>query len=343
MLRRTEALLKKGWTNSPGHTRRGGKNLAWRPKMSDKVLSEYVPLNMEHPPRRPTSWHAAEFNRLGLTVWPKEVGFYNAGDNFEMTPEMMVRLFEANKDEDFWRAAHNERVVVHLMPRMEKAPKETIVVVRKVLLHHIKRFGADHAIYNAVLQAFAFAKDMESCKILVEEMKSLGLTPNAQTYVNMMLACKMAGLPKAKAEEYFLEGIKSGALDAVMRLDTEFQMWWDQFERLGSFTSSSGLLSVNEEGAKPMPKNMWALWGWDRTERKFQSRKAYVSEQAQLVLGGRSEMAGTLYTAAKRQPWSKYRGLLPFDFKGPSKKRPSLSFKDAPPAEHNHTQCAKAW
>ena len=85
------------------------------------------------------------------------------------------------------------------------------------------------------------------------DMKAAGLEPNGQTYVNLMLAAKLSGQPKSKAEEHFKEGVRTNALQAVMRLDTEFAMWWDQLERMGSFTAKSGYLSVKEEGATPMP------------------------------------------------------------------------------------------
>lgn len=345
MLRRTIPAYKKGWTHNPGRTRRGGKNLAWRPKIAQQTLNEYVPLNLEHPPRRPNAWHAAEFTRLGNTVWPKAVAFYNAGDNFEVTPEMMWRLFEKNHNEPFWTQSHNEQAVVHLMPKVEQQPSVYMPRVKQILDAHVARFGADHAILNAVMQATAFAKDFDGCKALLAEMKRSALVPNAQSYVNMMLAVRMCGLPRQTAEDYFKEGIATNALTAVMRLDTEFQMWWDQLERLGSFTSSSGHLSVKEEGAKPMPKNMWALWGWDRTERKFTTRAERIHTQAEALLGDSKQLFGTTLDNVRRQPWAKYQGLFPFDYSGPrwSRKQSDARLDDAPPAAHNRTRCDPAF
>lgn len=342
MLRRSESLLKKGWTHNPGRTRRGGKNLAWRPKIPERVLEQFVPLNLAFPRRHPNSWHELQFRLLGYTKWPKEIGFYNAGDNFELTPEAMYRLYLKNRDEAFWTRLHNEKVVIHLMPKVEKEPSKYMERVNDVFRHHLKRFGADHYIYNAVMQAVAFTKDLTRCEQLLDEMRTIGLEPNAQTYVNMMLAVRLASAPRERAEAYFQEGIKTGALGAVMRLDTEFQMWMDQLERMGSFTAERGHLSVNDEGAKPMPLDMWALWGWHRSEAKFISRKRMINEQVQNRVRSGKELVGTVYSKARRQPWAKYNGMFPFDYNGPARRR-GVSFSDAPVAERNAETCGTAF
>lgn len=375
-MRRTQCLFKKGWTNSPGRTRRGAKNLAWRPKMSEKTLNEFVPLAMEHPPRRPNGWHPAEFSRLGHTVWPKEVAFYNAGDNFEVTPEMWWRLFEKNSDAPFWTPHHNEQAVVHLMPKVEGDPKTYLPRVDAVLQRHIARFGADHIIYNVVMQARAFGRDFSGCEQIFKAMKAVAplapspsaeaggetmattdasaLVPNGQTYVNMMLAVRLCDKPKELAEHYFKEGVSTGALQAVMRLDTEFAMWWDQLERLGSFTSSSGHLANKVEGAKPMPRNMWALWGWGRDERKFVSRAQLIRERAADALTAPTRrtalgLYGTVYDSVRRQPWAKYQGLFPWDRSGPKRQggqafqRYGVRLSDAPKATFNSVPCDPAY
>lgn len=331
MLQRTSLLLKKGWTHNPGRTRRGAKNLAWRPKINGTTLEQFVPLSMVFPRRRLNAWHAREFNRLGLVQWPKEVAFYNAGDNFEVTPAMMYRLFERNKAETFWTPAHNEKTIVHLLPLVEQDPAVHMPRVAAVFAAHIARFGADHLIYNARLQAMAFAKDFDGTLRLFKEMGGLGLAPNTQTIVNLMLAAKLSGKPKATAEQLFTDGIRAGAIEAVMRLDVEFQMWWDQLERLGSFTGDRGHLSVKEEGARPIPRDMFALWGWDRNEPKFISRRQMVHQQVELQTRSGHHLFGTVYTKHRRQPWANYKGMFPRDYKGPQTRRPVMSFDDAPP------------
>lgn len=40
----------------------------------------------------------------------------------------------------------------------------------------------------------------------------------------MMLACKLCNLPRDKIEHYFIEGMKSGAFEVIMRADVEFDM-----------------------------------------------------------------------------------------------------------------------
>nr|CCC93265.1 conserved hypothetical protein [Trypanosoma congolense IL3000] len=342
MLRCSNVLLKKGWTHNPGRTRRGGKNLAWRPKMSERVLDQFVPLNLAFPRRHPNSWQEMQFRLLGYAKWPKEIGFYNAGDNFELTPEAAYRIFKWNCDEAFWTQLHNEKTIVYLLPLVEKDPETNMKRVDDIFRHHLKRFGADHYIYNAVMQASAFAKNFSRCSDLLNEMRSLNLEPNAQSYVNMMLASRLAGKPREQTELFFQEGIRTGALTAVMRLDTEFQMWMDQLERLGSFTAGSGHLSVNEEGAAPMPRDMWALWGWHRSEPKFISRKKMIHEQVQNRLRSGRELVGTVYSKSRRQPWAKYNGMFPFDYNGPSRRR-AVSFVDAPAPVGNAEACGTAF
>eukprot|EP00796_Vickermania_ingenoplastis_P010104 gene10104-7071_t len=341
MLRGTAVLLKKGWTHTPGRTRRGGKNLAWRPKISEAKLNESVRLNLVHPRRHPNTWQERQFNYLGYTMWPKELGFYNAGDNFELTPEASWRIYLKCRDEPFWSRLHNEQTVVHLLPLVEKNPEPNMKNVTEVFRHHLCRFGADHYIYNVVMQAAAFGKRFSQCETMLEEMNRIGLEPNGQTYVNMMLGARLSGLPREKAEKFFKEGVQKGALTAVMRLDTEFQMWMDQLDRLGSFTTS-GHLSINEEGASPMPRDMFAIWGWHKSEAKFRSRKDMIEENVRARVHAGRELIGTVYTKSRRQPWSLYGGMLPHDFNGPPQ-APPTSFPDAPPPENDEKTSDKAW
>ncbi|KAH8616673.1 hypothetical protein ERJ75_000459600 [Trypanosoma vivax] len=342
MLRNSGVLLKKGWTHNPGRTRRGGKNLAWRPKIPERTLEQFVPLNLAFPRRHPNNWQERQFHFLGYVKWPKEIGFYNAGDNFELTPEAMYRIYKRNCDEPFWTQLHNEKAIIHLLPVVEQEPAKHMERVNDIFRHHLKRFGADHYIYNAVMQAAAFAKDFPRCEQLLSEMRTLGLEPNAQSFVNMMLAARLAGKPREVAEVYFQEGIKTGALSAVMRLDTEFRMWMDQLDHLGSFTATKGYLSVKEEGAAPMPRDMWALWGWHRSESKFISRQRMIAEQVRNRLRSGKELVGTVYSKARRQPWAKYNGMFPFDYNGPAY-RPAVSFADAPPPVNGAESCGRAF
>lgn len=331
MLRQTSALLKKGWTHNPGRTRRGGKNLAWRPKISEAKLNAFVPLNLVHPRRHPNSWQELQFNYLGYIKWPKSIAYYNAGNNFEITPEASWRLYLRCRDEEFWNRLHNEKTIIHILPEVERSPQSMMERVQDIFRHHLKRFGADHYIYNAVMQASAFAKNFSYCEQLFKEMECIGLDPNAQTYVNMMLAAKLCGLPAARSEQYFLLAIKNDALKAVMRLDTEFKMWMDQFDRFGSFTAASGFLSKHtDDKAKPTPEDMWALWGWHRSEPKFISRKDVIRQQVRQMCATGKELTGTLFTKIRRQPWARYNGMLPIDYKGPPY-RPPTRFLDAPP------------
>lgn len=329
MLRRTEVALKKGWTHSPGRTRRGGKNLAWRPKMSEGKLNQFVPLALVHPRRHPNNWQALQFHALGYTKWPKDIGFYNAGDNFEVTPEAAWRLYQHARDEPYWSKLHSEKSVIALLPLVEKAPAANMERVMDVFRHYLRRFGADHYIYNAVMQAAAFSKDYNQAERLFQEMEALGLEPNAQSYVNMMLAARLCDLPQEKGEAYFKRAVKDGAMRSVMRVDTEFKMWMDQLERLGSFTASSGFLSVNEEGAAPMPRDMWALWGWHKSESKFVSRSELIAEQVRARVHGGKELIGTVYSKVRRQPWAKNNTMTRHDFNGPPRRAP-ITFPDAP-------------
>lgn len=329
MLHCSRLALKKGWTHTPGRTRRGGKNLAWRPKISEGKLQEMVRLHLIHPRRHPNAWQERQFHYLGYTMWPKEIGFYNKGDNFEMTPEGSWRLYNKCANESFWTKLHNERTIIHLLPEVEKNPKENMLRVQCIFRHHLSRYGADHYIYNAVMQAAAFAKRFSQCKEMLEEMKRLGLEPNGQTYVNMMLGARLSGEPVEVIEKYFKEGVHSGALTAVMRLDTEFKMWMDQLKRLGSF-QTEGYLSVSDEGASPMPRDMFAIWGWHKSEAKFRSRKELMDEQVRSRVHSGRELIGTVYTKTRRQPWARYGGMLPADFNGPPI-RTARHFEDAPP------------
>lgn len=342
-------LLKKGWTYNPGASNRGGKNTIWRPKMTENRLRPFTFLDFEHPRRRPDSWNEYEIRRLGIVAWPKAVGFFNKGDNFELTPEMCWRLFLRNKNEEHWTPEDNEQVIINLIPTVELNPQENIPKIEQVFAQHVERFGVDHIIYNAVLQAVAFSRDLPRCQEIFIEMQQQGLVPNAQTYVNMMLACRLEGKEnsKDKASKYFNEAVQTGALESVVRLDTEFQMWWDQLTRMGSFTekekeheqqsSSSSFLATaaKEEGAKPLPEDPFALWGWDsRAERKFDTkfghvRRAVINQNR----GGRS--LGSVFNSYNREPWHRYKGMLKWDFNGPPKKvpdSPRSPFEDAPPS-----------
>lgn len=344
MLRQTQLNLKKGWTYHPGTTQRGAKNMAWRPKMSERRMNNFFPLYVESPSRRPNIWQEKEFSRLGLREWPKEVGFYNAGDNFELTPEMTYRLFVSGNNESYWTPQHNEKTVIALMPLVEKQAPQAIDRVQEVFQHHIKAFGADHCIYNVVMQAYAFAKDLERCKALYAEMKAIGLDPNAQTYVNLMLASKLGGEGREKVEEWFTMAVKDGALMPVVRLDTEFQMWWDQLERMGSFTSAEGFLANNEEGAKAKPTDMWATWGWDRRlERKFVSRNEYIRDEIARRTGSGKALYGSVYQSVKRRPWASYKGLLPYDWSGPNVAKSSQKVARPPAPEHNKVKAGNSY
>jgi hypothetical protein len=322
---------------------RGAKSPAWNPKLPDARKNKFFFLDFEHPRRRPETWQPLEFRRLGMEEWPKEVGFFNAGDNFELTPEFSYRLFEHNRDAAFWTAQHNERTIIALLPLVEKDPAAHLPRVETIFQAHVERFGVDHLVYNAALQAVAFARDLPRCEEMLREMVALRLEPNAQTYVTMMLAARLAANSKEKARSFFDEAVRTGALHAVMRLDTEFEMWWAQLERMGSFTESRGYLSVNEEGARPRPRDVFAIWGWDRDERKFRSRQEYIAEEAQKRTMGGAVTAGTVWSSYKREPWWKNKGMRRADFVGPPKRGPSRFFADAPPSPQSAPVAGKGY
>lgn len=339
-MQRTIVLLKKGWTIHPGgrNATRGCKNAAWNPKWTDTRKALFLHTRFQYPKIRPATWQPREFERVGHVEWPKAVGFWNAGDNWELTPEMHWRLFLRNKDEPWWTKQNNEQTIVHLMPLVEKAPAEHLPRVDAVFQAHVTRFGNDHMISNAVMQAKAFARDMPGCLAVFENMSNQQLEPNAQSYVNLMLACKLCGLPKVQAEKYFTEGLRTGSLSAVMRPDTEFQMWWDQLNRMGSFTAEEGFLSNQEEGSKPRPSDMFASIGWGQQERKHLTLQERVRQQKALASPLRSHTVGTVMTNVRREPWSKYQGYRKQEFVGPTADRGrreqlAAMFADAPPPE----------
>ena len=122
------------------------------------------------------------------------------------------------------------------------------------------------------------------------------------------------------AEAFWDEAVREKAITPTLRADYEFKMWMAQFERIGSFTSGHGFLSVNEEGAAPRPRNMWALWGWDRTERKFISARDRVRQEADRQIAPGNRIGRSLVSSLQRRPWYRYKGMFPWDFRGP---RPS--------------------
>jgi hypothetical protein len=317
MLRRSVPLAKKKFTVHPRSGQHGAKNTAFRPKMPKSQLERFNwAFNLEFPRRRPDTWNGPESARLGMRAWPKAVGFYNAGDNFELTPEMHHRLFRKFADSEHWTVDHSEKTIIAQFPVVESEPTLGMGRVNETFRHHVKRFGADHVVYNAAMQARAFAKDYDGAVALAAEMEQLGLEPSAQTYFNLIFAAKMAGKPRSNAEEHFQRGVTRGALNAVMRLDTEFEMWWQQLERMGSFEADTGYLSNKEEGAKPLPKDPFAIWGWDNSERKFVTRREAV--RAEVNRRTRSAgMTGTVYGSVAREPWFKWRGVSRADIRGP--------------------------
>eukprot|EP00658_Telonema_sp_P-2_P071425 TRINITY_DN60682_c0_g1_i2.p1 TRINITY_DN60682_c0_g1~~TRINITY_DN60682_c0_g1_i2.p1 ORF type:complete len:241 (-),score=38.51 TRINITY_DN60682_c0_g1_i2:18-740(-) len=238
--------------------------------------------------------------------------------------------------------------------------------IRDRFQHHVKRFGADHSSYNAVMQACAFAGQVERCQQLFDEMVQIHLIPNAQSYVNMMLARKLAGEPREKLEAIFKEGVRTGALTAVMRLDTEFTMWYDMLTRLGSFKGNQGVaakdpetmtrlsaahsvpqggyLSSPEGDSKPMPSDMWATWGWDSTlERKFVPRSERVKYEVDRRLGGGRDLYGSVFSKMKRRPWTRYTGMLRHDWVGPQIGLIPKNFSSAPPPEFSRSTCDPAF
>lgn len=345
MLRATQHHLKKAYSVHPGNAGRGGKELEWRPKMgrNGELLPFVWPYMLESPSRRPTSWSRAESNRLGLEAWPKQVGFYNAGDNFELTPEMMWRLFKRNCDRPFWGAAHNEKAIVHQMPLVEKDPQTYMPRVEQIFRAHVERFGADHVIYNAAMQAAAFARDIDRVKSLFAEMQTLGLEPSAQSFVNVILALKLCGRPKEAAFEVFSDAVRTGAMQSVMRMDTEFDMWWSQLDRMGSFTAPYGYLANKDEGAVPLPRDPFAIWGWDATERKFESPQRAAKFEARRR-GAEQGVNGTVHAGYRREPWAKRRGLAYYDFKGPVGFGARASVNDnAPKPAMPRSRCGPAY
>jgi len=313
MLRRTQHNF---WRVNVGGQGLGGSNLIWNMRYNREA---FVRTDMQHPKRRPSAWNRMEFDRLGFDTWPKEVGFWNAGDNWELTPEFQWRFYLHCRDKDVWTQGHNEQTVIALMPLVEVKPQEYLSRVEDVFRHHISRYGADHIIYNAVMQAYAFAKQFDKCLAVYTEMDSVGLDPNAQTYVNMMLAVHLCGKPIDIAKSYWKEAVRTRAITPVLREDYEFSMWMQQFERMGSFTAKKGFLSNNEEGAKEVPENMWALWGWDRDERKFLSRRERIQQEIQRQTNSGKFHRGKVVSSYKRTPWYKYKGMFPWDYSGPSR------------------------
>eukprot|EP00760_Papus_ankaliazontas_P034104 PhM_4_TR6976/c0_g1_i1/m.69772 len=349
MLHRTRTSLWQVMVTPKSN--RGGKNLAFKPKMTS-VIDQFVRIDMQHPRRRPDVWQDVEFERLGFQRWPKQVGFWNAGDNWELTPEFSYRFFQHNKDADLWTQGHNEQTVVALMPLCASAAtrEQGLRWVHDVFQNHVARFGADHIIYNVTMQAYAFAKKYDDALDMFQEMQSLGLVPNGQSYVNMMFACYASKKPKELALELYNQAVKAGALTAVMRADYEFTMWWQQFERLGTFDDADGgYLANKEEGARPQPRDMWAVWGWDRDERKFLSRKDRIRQEiSKHVIGGRF-MRGSLEATYQRRPWYKYKGMFPWDYRQHTisnverAQREQLYPDAAPPAAKAYTQCSRAY
>ena len=299
-----------------GGKHRGRKNLVWAPKQKH-ISYAFLRLDMQHPKRRPETWHKLEFDRLGYTMWPKQVGFWNAGDNWELTPEFSWCFYLYNRDKDLWTPNQNESTIIDLLPMVEINPTVCLPRILEIWSHHVKRFGPDHIIYNAVTQAFAFARDYNKALKTFTEMKNLGLQPNAQSYVNMMFAVHICKKPVLLAEKFWEEAVQRKVLRPILRMDYEFNMWMKQFERLGSFTSETGFLSCNEEGASPRPRNMWAIWGWDRVERKFLSRRDRIRAEATKQIAPGNQLFTTKLAPFERQPWYKYKGLFPWDYRGP--------------------------
>eukprot|EP00759_Apiculatamorpha_spiralis_P033239 PhF_6_TR3458/c0_g1_i2/m.5049 len=338
-MQRTSLLL---WLVNVGSGHRGGKNLSWNPKFPTTMKSAFLRLEMQHPNRRPKSWNELEFQRCGYQKWPKDVGFWNAGDNWELTPEFQWRFYLHNRDDpsQLWTQGHNEQTVVALMPLCEVDPKQAIPKVEEIFRHHVQTFGADHVIYNVVMQAFAFAKEYDRAFALFQEMGNLGLVPNGQSYVNMMLASRLSKKPMEITKQFWADAVRCGAMQPVVRMDYEFELWMKQFDRLGSFSpDSNGYLSTkHEEGAVEVPRDMFALWGWDRNERKFIPRNSRVRYEVRKQTMSGAFLRGRLQSNFRRKPWYKYKGMFPWDFKGPSpvavrqqQKRLERLFPESPP------------
>ncbi|KNH05466.1 pentatricopeptide repeat-containing protein [Perkinsela sp. CCAP 1560/4] len=274
---------------------------------------------MKHPKRRPQEWHEAEFHRRGHLTWPKEIGFWNQGDNWELTPEFSWRFYLHNRDKMLWTQEKNEETVVSQMPMVEVDPKKYIPRVEEIFEHHIKRFGRDHIIYNAVMQAKGFAGDFDGAKIVFEEMKKHELSPNAQSYFNMMFAARSARKPIEIVRAYWDEAVQTQCIRPTLRADFEFKMWMDQLDRMGSFTTT-GFLSNNEEGASMIPSNMWATRGWDeRSEPKHPTRARHLKEEA-ARRGAPGKLLRSSFAQYERRPWHQYKGMYPWDYRGPSRR-----------------------
>ena len=382
MLRRTKVTAKCPWKRNPAGSSLKGPPDALRP-ITPEFLGPhaFVGVDYVYPRNKLKAWQAEEFLRQGRHVWPKEVAYYNAGDNLELTPAFRWRLWNRNKDMEWWGEEANVATVIEMMPEVERDRAVWLPRVESILAAHVARFGASHAIYNAVMQCYAFAREKNRVADMVADMKMLGLLPDAQSYVNQMLCIKLCQGSKQSAFEVFQEGVKEGVLNAVMRLDTEFDMWWDQISRFGSFTGGSdqshnsasgknvdapltpnivgGHMNVKQGGwlaghfdeapidAKPMPRDMWAIWGWDRSERKYETVKKQIHEEASrrgnLFYGSGF---GTKYRSVKREPWFRYKGLFPWDHLGPRiaprhRRAAEQFFIDQPPAGDRGTQISE--
>ena len=303
------------WQTVPNRTSpKGRKNLAWVSK--NPAAPYFVRLDMQHPKRRPKEWNEAEFYRRGYMTWPKEVGFYNTGDNWELTPEFSWRFYLHNRDKELWYPKKNEEIVVSQMPLVEIDPAKYIPRVEQIFKHHIKRFGHDHIIYNAVMQARGFARDFDGAEALFNAMKENDLEPSAQSYVNMIFASRMTKKPIEVAKKYWADAVKTESIVPVLREDFEFEMWLKQIDRMGSFTTT-GFLSNNEEGASEFPSNVWATNGWDeRSEPKFPTRKKLIRDEAKMRASP-GKMVRTTFSFYERRPWYHFKGMYPWDYYGP--------------------------
>jgi len=314
MFRHTQC---RRWQVAPDRkTSCGKKNLAWATK--NPTHPYFLRIDMKHPKRRPKEWNEPEYQRRGYVKWPKEVGFWNTGDNWELTPEFQWRFFLHNKDKMIWSPEQNEKIVISQMPLVEIDAKKYLPRVEEIFKHHSDRFGHDHIIYNAVMQAKGFANDYEGAEALFEEMKRREITPNAQSYFNMMFAGRRANKPMEAIRAYWDEAVKTQSINPILRADYEFGMWMAQIDRMGSFTTT-GYLSNNEEGASEIPSEMWATDGWDeRSEPKFPSRTQRIKEEAvRRAAPGKLVKSSHMYH--ERRPWYMFKGMFPWDYRGPSR------------------------
>ena len=273
---------------------------------------------MKHPQRRPKEWNDMEFHRRGYVTWPKEVGFWNTGDNWELTPEFSWRFYLHNRDNELWTVKKSEETVISQMPLVELDTKKYLPRIEQIFEHHIKRFGHDHIVYNAAMQAKGFARDFAGAEALFEAMKQNDLEPSAQSYINMIFAARITAKPLEVARKYWDEAVKSGSIMPILRTDFEFEMWLKQIDRMGSFTTK-GFLSNNEEGASEIPQNVWATSGWDeRSEPKFPTRNRRIKDEAELCA-----RPGKVYKSPfgymTRRPWYHYKGMFPWDYSGPKR------------------------